>query len=136
MVVRKFVGEDGVPRTEVLFVEEGEDGRPKDRRRVIVRGEQVYFDAFVLKFDQGLVAEGDPIKGRSLILFRRIFGEDQAPNEGEPLDDAAPDGIPAVYRSDAPSQVEKDLWRDFWRYANEPELRRRDGVRVAQGEDD
>lgn len=134
MVTGRFVGEDGVVRTEVQFVEIDENGEPLQRKQALVRGEQVYFDALVLKFDSELVKEGDPVRGKSILLFRRMFGEDQTPNEGAPLDDDGIDAIPTAYRSGSTSEVERELWQRFWEYASDPALRARDGVRVAQGE--
>lgn len=134
MLTRRFE-EDGRSMSEVLLVEEDQDGEPKNRTRVVVEGDVVYFDALVLKFDSALVQGGDALKGRSVLLFRRIFGEHQKPSDGVAIDETAVDGIPQVYRGDdPPSSVEVALWRDFWKYANDPKAAAAAGVRVAQGE--
>jgi hypothetical protein len=40
-----------------------------------------------------------------------------------------------VYRVDPdPSAFEVNLWKEFWRYASDPEEARKKGVRVIQGE--
>lgn len=136
VVTKRWTEEDGTVRTAVRFVELGDDGEPLAKpTEFVVEGETVYFDAYVLKFEHGLVTEGDAMKGRSLVLFRRAFGEHQEPADGHPLDDAAEDGVPAAYRgASPPGEAEKALWRDFWRYADDPTAAAAAGIRVAQGE--
>ncbi|MFG0317010.1 MAG: hypothetical protein ACF8XB_07055 [Planctomycetota bacterium JB042] len=136
VVTKRWTEADGTVRTAVRFVELDDDGEPLAApTEFVVDGETVYFDAYVLKFEHGLVTEGDAMKGRSLVLFRRAFGEHQEPAEGHPLDEAAEDGVPAAYRGDdPPGEAEKALWADFWRYANDPKAAEKAGIRVAQGE--
>jgi hypothetical protein len=79
------------------------------------------------------VARGDALRGRSLALFRRVYGDNQAPEDGYWLN--TPGDVPDVYRlSEQPSAFEQQLWEDFWSYATDPELAGSAGVRVAQGE--
>jgi len=134
LVTRRWTEEDGRVMSKVRFVELDENGNVVSRKDVIVEGERIYFDALVLKFDQQLVAQADALKGRSVLLFQRIFGEHQKPSEGARLDEID-DGIPAVYRvDDEPSAIELDWWANFWKYANDPEVAAEARVRVAQGE--
>lgn len=134
IVADRWTEDNGRIMTRVRFVEIDEQGEKLASKDVVVEGDTVYFDALVLKFDQELVGEGDAIKGKSILLFRRIFGEHQKPSDGAPLDEGA-DGIPEVYRTgDALLAAEAELWREFWEYANDPEKARAAGVRVAQGE--
>jgi hypothetical protein len=93
----------------------------------------VYFDALVVKFNQESVAAADELRGKSIALFRRIFGESQEPIDGFPID---PKGdVPNVYRIEPnPSPFEQQLWAQFWDYATNPELAKEANVRVAQGE--
>ncbi len=122
-------------KTKVKFVELDKDGKPLPPKFAVVDGEEVYFDALVLKFDRGLVGEGDPLKGRSVLLFRRIFGERQRPVDGTALDEGEKNGVPSPYRAVAAvSPEEAVLWRQFWSFANDPELAKQNGVRIAQGE--
>lgn len=136
VVTKRWTEEDGRLFTAVRFVELGQDGDPlAPPTEFVVEGETVYFDAYVLKFEHGLVTEGDAMKGKSLVLFRRAFGEHQEPVEGHPLDEGAEGGVPVAYRGDdPPSEAEVALWSDFWRYANDPQAAAASGVRVAQGE--
>lgn len=119
--------------TTIEFVELDREQHPLPARRFIISDEVVYFDALVVKFEPEFVGAADELRGKSLLLFRRIFGEHQQPAEGYMID---PGGqVPDVYRVDPePSEFEKEIWRRFWNYATDIELARQAGVRVAQGE--
>lgn len=119
--------------TEIEFIELDRDGHSLPARRFCLAGRVLYFDALVVKFDRQAVKAGDALKGKSLLLFRRIFSEECAPRDG-PIIDA--DGeVPDVFRvNPRPSEFEKRLWSRFWSYAADPKLAAADGVRVAQGE--
>jgi len=93
----------------------------------------IHFDALVIKFDHEDVAAGEALRGKSLALFRRIYGENQNPAEGHRVDPE--NDVPSVYRvNPQPSEFELRLWGRFWDYATDPDLAARDHVRVAQGE--
>jgi len=99
-------------------------------------GEEFYIDALVVKFDRKFVDAGDGLRGKSLLLFRRAFGDRQMPVEGVPLFRQANDSvIPEGLQIDAqPSDFERRLWTRFWEYANDPDKAKGEGVRIAQGE--
>ncbi len=119
--------------TEIQFIELDRDGHALAPRTFSLPGHVIYFDGLVIKFAHDLVAAGDPLRGRSIMLFRRIFSEIVAPKDG-PLIDADGD-VPDVFRvNPKPSEVEQRLWQRFWLYATDPEAARREGIRVAQGE--
>ena len=121
-------------RTTVRFTELGPDGEPlATGREITVEGKTIYVESLVIKFDDSYVERGDPLRGTSLCLFRRIFGENQSPEEGTPLD---PSGeLPAAYAGDTtPTPLHRSLWERFWDYANDPELARELGVRAIHGE--
>lgn len=109
---------------------------PRFTRTMSLPGEEVYIDALVVSFDRKLVEAGDGLKGKSLLLFRRAFGDRQRPTDGVPLfrgDDSSV--IPEVAQVDAtPTEFERDLWTRFWTYANDPRAAAQAGIRVAQGE--
>lgn len=123
--------------TTVKFVEIDQEGNPVPPPRYFtVEGDVIYFDGLVIRFDRGYVERGDPLRGKSLCLFRRVFGEHQSPEEGFPVDrDAGTMGVPDVYRvNPEPSAFEVSLWEEFWRYAEDPAAAREKGIRVIQGE--
>ena len=88
----------------------------------------------VVIFDGKYVQDRDPLRGRSIALFTRLFGDKQTPEQAHRIDDPAQ--IPAVYRGADPhvSEFEQELWRDFWRLADDEQYRKSMGVRVAQGD--
>jgi hypothetical protein len=109
--------------------------KPIFRKDFTLPGEEVYVDALVVSFDRALVEGGDGLRGKSLLLFRRAFGDKQQPVEGVPLTAAAAGDVPAIYSVDPnPSDFEKQIWADFWQLANDPTKAKERGVRVAQGE--
>jgi hypothetical protein len=125
---------DGAPYTRVQFVELGPDGEPLGEGvEAIVRGRTVYVETLVIKFDDSFVESGDALRGTSICLFRRLFGEDQRPTDGIPIDTAGEQ--PLVYAGDEPPPpLHRDLWNRFWEYANDPELASERGVRAIHGE--
>jgi hypothetical protein len=125
---------DGRLQTTLLFVEYGPDGAALPARRFTVDGEVAYVDAMVIKFDGKFVEQNDPLRGRSIALFTRLYGEHQPPEKGLRID--APNQIPDVYRGRDPvvQDFERELWANFWKLAEDEAYRKEMGVRVAQGE--
>lgn len=127
---------DGKLRTTLLFVEYARDGSALPPKSFTINGNAAHIDAMVIKFDRGLVAADDALRGHSIALFHRLFGEDQPPEQGFAID--APGTIPDVYRG--PKQpadqqkFEQDLWHNFWRLADDKTYRIEKGVRVANGQ--
>jgi hypothetical protein len=119
--------------TVIEFVELDRQGHALPSRRFIVNDDVIFFDALVLKFDPEYVSLGDALRGKSLALFRRIYGEHQNPIDGFPID---PSGdVPNIFRVNPdPTPFEQQLWAQFWQLAADPDLALRNGVKVAQGE--
>ena len=123
--------------TTVRFVELDEDGEPLGAGvEATVTGKKIYLDSLVIKFEDEYVEGGDFLRGTSVALFRRIFGENQAPSAGTEIDaagihphpygGAAGDGDSDLYYA--------ELWQRFWDYANDPEAAAERGVRAIHGE--
>ncbi|MFP4055307.1 MAG: hypothetical protein ACLF0G_00385 [Candidatus Brocadiia bacterium] len=133
VILGREVDEGGVPVVTLSFTELDRGGRPLEPRVVTVRGQEVYFDALVVKFLDQEVQEADPLRGKSLHLFRRVFGSAQAPRHGVLLDTAQEDGVPDFYRlSPQAADFERQLWSLFWHWVDEPQAAEENGVRVAQ----
>ena len=126
----------GDPLVRFRFQEYGPDGTALPARTFTVAGREVYFDALVIQFDREHVKAGDALRGKSLLLYRRVFGDRQRPADGVPVDAGSPDGVPAAYRLSpgAAGVFERELWADFWSLAADPAGAAAAGVRVAQGE--
>ena len=121
-------------RTRLRFTELGPDGEPIGAgREITVMGKTVYVETLVVKFGDAYVEQGDPLRGTSICLFRRLFGDEQRPIDGESLDAA---GLqPLAYTGDeGPNPLHRELWRRFWDYANDSDLARQLGVRAIHGE--
>jgi len=75
---------DGKTMTTLKFVETARN----DPLEVVfesefsLEGDVVHFDALIIKFGDEFVRDG---KGRSLYLWRRVYGEYMSPSEGSPI---------------------------------------------------
>jgi hypothetical protein len=134
VVKDKHVGTDGVPVTTLVFQEIARDGAELPPRTFTLRGERVHVDAMVIKFDSEDVKADDPLRGRSIALFTKIYGDQETPASAVPID--PPGSVPEIYR-DADSTLaafELDLWKNFWHLADDPAYAQSKGVRVANGQ--
>lgn len=133
LVSRQEKNDADVLETTLLFVEYDKAGQPLPAKSFTIEGNTAHLDAMVIKFDHGYVAESDALKGHSIALFTKIYGENQKPSEAAMID--PPGKIPDLYRGADPrvSQFELDLWRDFWKLYDNEDLRKAKGVRALGG---
>lgn len=127
--------DQGVPKMDLVFAEYARDEKTlANIRHFTVSGTNVHIDAQVIQFDRAFVSEGDALRGVSVALFTRVYGDKTAPEKGEPIDPTG--GIPAVYKGADPgaAEFEAKLWSDFWRLLEDPQYAKERGVRIAQGE--
>jgi hypothetical protein len=134
LVTAQRRGADGVLETTLLFVEAGRDGESLAPRRFVVRGDNAHFDAMVVQFDLGLVGRGDALRGRSIALFTKVYGDAEKPEDAARVDPIGE--VPAVYRSADPRvrDFEMNLWREFWTLAEDEAARKAAGVRAVVGQ--
>jgi hypothetical protein len=120
--------------TKVSFVEVNDEGYPIDAERVFeLKGDMVYIDHWVVKFEDKYVEQADLDRSTSICLFRRIFGEFQEPSQGYVIDEVGT--RPTAYgRGSKMSEFERNIWNDFWTIANDPEKAKSLGIRAAHGE--
>jgi hypothetical protein len=86
-VLEQSRGADGHLVSRIRFSELDPGGETiGEPREFVVTGDEVYVDALVIKFEDEFVTAGDALKGRSLLLFRRIFGDRARPVEAHVLD--------------------------------------------------
>ena len=130
-VVRQRVNERGQTISTLLWQEIGRDGLLGSPQALEVIGRQVYFEALVIKFKSQFVGEGDPQRGASVALFRRIFGESQIPESAQELDRTTQ---PPLRADEETLAFYQEIWRRFWEIVDDPALADRYGVRVAQCE--
>lgn len=118
--------------TTVDFIELDADGREIGRKRVRVPGSTIFLDAWTVRFPQDAVADGDPLRGHTLTLLRRIYSDRMPPADGVALD--TPGAVPDGYAATEGARFERALWKRFWSLATDPDAATKAGVRVAQGE--
>jgi hypothetical protein len=128
----------GQTLTRVRFQELDLAGNALGEARTLeVSGKLLYVETLVIKFADEYVERGDALRGTSVCFFRRLFGDQQKPEEGTSLDPAG--GLPRAYASDdgsdtAVSALRTELFQRFWDYANEPAVAETLGVRALHGE--
>lgn len=133
MVVEQFEKE-GKDFATLLFVEYDHNGQPLSPKRFTIEGNRAHIDAMVVKFDRHFIQEGDPLRGHSIVLFHRLFGDKQAPEQAFMIDE--PGKVPEVYKSadHRVAEFEQELWSNFWRLTTDEQYRQEKGVRVANPE--
>jgi len=134
VVLDQAPGSDGHVRTRVRFTELDPQGDAiGESRELALDGDEVYVDALVIKFEDTFVTGGDALKGKALLLFRRIFTDRRRPADGDTLDREGQ--MPQSYAAErAPTAFERELWARFWELANDPDEAQRRGVRALHGE--
>ena len=124
--------DEQVMRTKLLFIELDDDSIELARQTFTIPGDVLFVDAWTLKFDHNDVAQGHPLRGRTLVLLRRIYSERMAPKDGFVID--TPGAIPPGYAVGEAGNYQKRMWEHFWQLATDAQAAAATGVRVAQGE--
>lgn len=116
------------------FQELNEHGDPiGSAKRFTIEGDLVYVDSWVVKFEDRYVEQADLLRGTSLVLFRRVFGEKQAPDSGFVLDQEGT--RPAAYAGSGEiSEFERKIWNDFWNVADDETKQAELGIRAMHAE--
>jgi len=124
----------GETATLIEFVELNDEGQPIETpRQFRVKGDVVYVDGWVVKFDDRYIEQADLERGTSLLLFKRLFGSGQRPDDGYPLD--AVGSAPKAYaRGGRMTDFERKIWDDFWNIANDPQKATALGIRAVHGD--
>ncbi|HUN82608.1 MAG TPA: hypothetical protein VMV81_13975 [Phycisphaerae bacterium] len=128
-IIDQLPVEKGQTLTRVRWQEVRSDGALPSAQTAEIIGKQLYVEGLVVKFEPEAVAKGDAEKGQSIVLFRRVFGDQQNPQFGYLLS-----------QSDDPTQgksaegAHDAIWKRFWQLLDDPALARKYGIRVAQCE--
>lgn len=97
----------------------------------VVEGDVIHFDALIVKFGDEYVKDG---KGRALYLWRRIYGENEAPAEGDLIQ--SPGESPERYDAITQSlrlQNQPVFWEAIWDLANDPQQLSEYGIKAVFG---
>jgi len=133
-VLRQAPDAKGVLLTTIRVTEIDDAGKPVSvAREMSLPGQEFYFDTLVIKFEDHFVEENDPLKGKALMIFRRVYSNTMKPEEGIVID---PEGrSPEIYAEQtSPNDFERELWKRFWELANNEALARQKGIRAIHGE--
>jgi hypothetical protein len=124
---------DGKVWTTLRFVETARDDKTKKilEKDYTIEGDIVHFDALIVKFDNKMVMDG---KERAMYLWRRIYGETMAPQNGFAIE--SPGAEPARY-ADLLARLSikqrKMFWSNIWDLANDAEKLKQDGITAIYG---
>ena len=123
------------PYMKVEFVELGQDGQPVCQpRKFTLNGDVLYVNSQVVKFEDKYVEEAEVLRGASLCVFKKIYGDIDGPAGGQALDRTGIE-MGSRYGDGADmSEFEKKIWSDFWEIANDPDQLEAMGIRAIQGE--
>ena len=113
---------DGQLLTTIKFVETARDDKLKTilEKEYTIEGDIIHFDALIVKFGNKMVMDGS---SKALYLWRRIYGEQMAPEEGFEIEE--PGTEPQRYKAllAALKLKEQELfWSSIWKLANDPYL--------------
>ena len=96
-----------------------------------LEGDVVHFDALIVKFNNHYVQEG---QGRSLYLWRRLYGEQMAPSEGFPIE--VHGRQPERYRgllNELSSREEDLFWAEIWDLSHDLKALQEYGIEAFYG---
>ncbi len=124
---------DGRMQTTLKFVETAFD-KPTEKileKKFTIEGDIIHFDALIVKFDEQLVLDG---KARALYLWRRVYGEKMAPQDGFAIEQAGAE--PARYKGllkALPIDQRQLFWEEIWDLANNPDKLKPIGITAVYG---
>jgi hypothetical protein len=124
---------DGKIFTTLRFVETARDDKLKKivEKDYTMEGDIVHFDALIVKFGDKMVMDG---KERAMYLWRRIYGEGMAPQDGFAIE--SPGNEPARYAdllSRLPIKQRELFWSSIWDLANDSEKLKEYGITAIYG---
>jgi cell division protein FtsB len=125
--------QDGKLLTTIKFAETARDDKLKKilEKEYTIEGDTVHFDALIVKFGNKMVMDG---KTKALYLWRRVYGEKTAPQEGFAIEE--PGTEPKRY-SDLlavlPIHQRQLFWTSIWDLANDPEKLKQHDIEAIYG---
>lgn len=119
----------------VHFTEVDPDGNTiSEPREFRLRGELMFVDSWVVKFEDKYIEEADELRSASLCVFKSIWGNLDGREGGQALDANTPDVNTAYGTLDPKSDFEQRIWDDFWAVANDPLRQQELGIRANHGQ--
>jgi len=124
---------EGLVVTKLRFVETARNDKLKKivEKDYTIEGDIVHFDALIVKFSDKMVMDG---KERAMYLWRRVYGETMAPQDGFPIE--SPNAEPQRY-ADLMKRLSirqrEMFWSNIWDLANNPEKLNEYGISAIYG---
>ncbi|MGF1484814.1 MAG: hypothetical protein ACFBZ8_10680 [Opitutales bacterium] len=124
---------DGRLQTTLKFVQTHRDDPTRQilERTYEIEGDVIHFDALIVAFAPEIVQDG---RARSLYLWRRVYGEYQAPVQGFPIEETGAE--PARYEDlldQLPVEQRTLFWEAIWSLAHDADKLRKHGITAAYG---
>lgn len=117
--------------TTIKFLEYDSRGEPMAPRYFTFSGNIIQFQSLVVRFDDVHIKNADPLRGKSVYLFLKVFVLDGKNTQEYTITPVYE--IPAGYQTDIPAnRFEQDIWKEFWDLALDPAKRGKSGIRNAQ----
>jgi hypothetical protein len=117
--------------TTIKFLEFDVKGKALTPRYFTFYGNQIQFQALVVRFKDEYVERGHRMKGKSIFLFLKAFVLD--PKGTQVFDITKTSGIPEGYHvPGVNAKMQKEIWEHFWKYALDPAQREAVGIKNAQ----
>ena len=126
---------DGKLYTKLLFVEVDPSDFTKQilKKEYEVEGDVVHFDTLIVTFGDQLVKDG---RERAMYLWRRIYGEKMAPEQGFPIEtQGQPSPRYAELCSKLSVEDNKLFWNEIWQLSNNPKRLEKLGIKAVFGDD-
>jgi hypothetical protein len=131
--VTKQEKQDGKLFTTLKFVETARDDKTNIilEKEYTIEGDVIHFDAIIVKFSNQLVMDG---KERSMYLWRRVYGENVAPNAGYAIEDSNKE--PMRYQGllkKLDLQDQAIFWSSIWDLASDSKKYSKLGIQAVYG---
>jgi hypothetical protein len=121
----------GKELTTIKFLEYDIKGNPLAPRYFTLPGNIIQFQSLVIRFDDLYVARNDPLRGKSVYLFWKVFMLDGANTREFAITKV--DQVPQGYKIDQTDHpLEKRFWKKFWEYALHAAEAKKMGIKNAQ----
>jgi len=125
--------ENGRLLTTIRFVETARDDKTERilQKEYTVEGDVVHFDALIVTFGDKMVMDG---RARALYLWRRIYGETMAPQQGFPIEEpgAEPKRYAGLLQA-LPIQQQNLFWTEIWDLANNLDKLKQHDIKAIYG---
>lgn len=117
--------------TTIKFLEFDAGGKALSPRYFTFAGNIIQFQSLVIRFDDIHIKQADRLRGKSAHLFWKIFMLDGRHTQEFEITKVSE--VPEGYKIDGDSAgFQEKLWKEFWKYALDPNAAKRHGIKNAQ----